>query len=92
LKDLSPVTNELWISLQAAPNIVSQSQCDFLSCLTVIGHRDLQCRGDWARSHISDSNATPFPNFFESGSGSDIFQIWESKSCSNSGNHRFNRI
>ena len=41
LKCLSPEANILWISLVTAPNIVSQTQWDFLSWLTVAGDCDL---------------------------------------------------
>jgi len=41
LKDLSPETNILWISLESAPNILSLPRCDFLSLLTVVGHCDI---------------------------------------------------
>jgi len=50
---------------------------------------DVTTRG--GRSHIFRPRIHSCSKIFEFGSRSDIFQIWESDSCSNSGNHRCKR-
>jgi len=42
LKYLLPGKNVMWISLEVAPNVASQTRCDFLIWLTMAGNCDLQ--------------------------------------------------